>query len=255
MFNGIDLSHNNGAVDWQQVKAGGQVEFAILRAGFGWDNDKQVDKQFAANVEGCQRVGIPFGIYHYSYAANAEEARKEAQWLLKVIQGLKPEYPVFWDFERPEQIGGQGYKGLSLSVQMEMIEAWMEELEGAGYFAGLYSTASALQRLQTAYPDRLGKYLLWVAHVNVDKPLVQSGIWQYSWKGRIPGIQGEVDLNHAYQDFPTIIRGAGLNGWTRADEPPAEEQAPVEQPLPVVSISLEELEEMLRRQGIKNIIL
>ena len=76
-------------------------------------------------------------------------------------------------------------------------------------------SASPLQRLLRYAPDRIGRYDAWVAHVNAAKPSYSGayGIWQHSWKGSIPGISGDVDLDYAYRDYPTIIRRAGLNGW------------------------------------------
>ena len=113
---------------------------------------------------------------------------------------------------------------------MDMIDAWMEIVQGAGYFAALYSTGSAIKRLREAYPDRMVRYAVWVAHVGTDKPMTPGGIWQYSWHGKVDGIAGAVDLNYAYENYPAIIRGAKLNGWGAQDKPaeaPEEETATI----------------------------
>lgn len=219
MVKGIDVSKHQGKIDWAKVKASG-IQFAMIRTGYGWDNDSQIDACFKANVVGAEAAGLPYGLYHYSYAKCPSDAEKEARWLLRVIEGMQPAYPVVFDFEEAFQIGGRDSKGVmhigyALDQQMDIIEAFMHVLESAKYYAMLYMPAGALERLHKYAPDRLGKFDLWVAHIDVDKPSVSCpcGMWQYSWKGRIDGIAGDVDLNYAYKDYLACIRGAGLNGW------------------------------------------
>ena len=77
---GIDVSHHNGTIDWNKVKAAG-VQFAILRCGFGRKSPKQIDTQFERNYKECKRVGIPVGVYHYSYAQTVEDAKLEAEFM------------------------------------------------------------------------------------------------------------------------------------------------------------------------------
>lgn len=218
LFKGIDVSHYQGTIDWQKVKDSG-VQFALIRACFGWDNDAQIDKQFSANVSGCEAVGLPYGLWHYSYATCAADARLEAAFFLRVIKGCKPLFPVHFDFEEAFQVGGSKkgitYEGYSPEKQLQIIEAFLKEVEAAGYYGGIYMSASPLQRLLRYAPDRISRYDAWVAHVNAAKPSYSGayGVWQHSWKGSIPGISGDVDLDYAYRDYPTIIRRAGLNGW------------------------------------------
>ena len=82
---GIDVSQHNGVIDWDKVKASGKVDFAILRCGFGREHASQVDEQFERNYSECKRVGLPVGVYHYSYATSALDAEKEAEFCLKLI--------------------------------------------------------------------------------------------------------------------------------------------------------------------------
>ncbi len=93
---GIDVSYAQGNIDWAKVKASG-VAFAMIRACYGWDDDSQIDRYFRANVQGCEAVGLPYGLYHYSYAQTPEDAQKEAKFFLRVIDGCRPEYPVAFD--------------------------------------------------------------------------------------------------------------------------------------------------------------
>ena len=93
---GIDVSYAQGNIDWAKVKASG-VSFAMIRACYGWDDDSQIDRYFRANVQGCEAVGMPYGLYHYSYAQTPGDAEKEAKFFLRVIDGCRPEYPVVFD--------------------------------------------------------------------------------------------------------------------------------------------------------------
>lgn len=212
MLKGIDVSEFNGVIDWAAVKASGKVDFAIIRSGLGWtDGDLALrrDKQFEANIKGCEANGIPYGIYHYSYCLRPENARKEAQYVVRLIQaaGAKPLYPIWLDLEAEAQIplGKSALTGLALD--------WMDEFERAGYYTGIYSYRSFLENYLDM--DKLSEYDVWLAEVDVSKPKYSGeyGMWQYSWKGDVPGINGDVDLDCAYREYPEIIKAKGLNGW------------------------------------------
>jgi lysozyme len=211
VLKGIDVSHHNGVIDWERVKAA-DIDFAMLRACWGWDNDNQIDRQLQNNIRGCEAAGLPYGLYHYSYAKNPEEAKKEAAFFLRVIRDAKPLYPIAFDFEEKTQLA------LPLETQLSIIEAFLEVVEAAGYYGILYMSASSMEQLRRVSPQRMDKFDRWVAHVGVSKPAVSGnyGLWQYSWKGRVDGIQGDVDLDYAYKDYPALIRAAGLNGWGQA---------------------------------------
>lgn len=208
MDKGVDVSHHNGTIDWQKAKGTG-IGFAMLRACYGWDNDSQIDRQLRSNIQGCDGAGLPYGLYHYSYAKNTQEAEKEAAFFLRVIQGAKPLYPVAFDFEEKEQLA------LTAEEQLQIIEAFLEKVEAAGYYGMLYMSASPLEQLYRHAPGRISRFDCWVAHTGVSKPAFSGGygIWQYSWKGKVDGIGGDVDLNEAYKDYPAIIQAAGKNGW------------------------------------------
>ena len=232
----IDISTHQGQIDWAKVEA----DAVMIRACFGWDNDKQIDKQFVANVAGAVKHGIPYGLYHYSYATNAADARKEANFFLRVIEGLKPQYPVAFDFEDVTQLGGfdrngRYYKPLLLGTQLDIIDAFLSTVEAAGYFAMLYMSASPLMQLYRYAPERIKRYSIWVAHYGVDKPNFagEYGIWQYGVMGRwgtkgrdytipgqVSGVNANCDVNYGYKDYPAIIKAAGMNGWNKQNLPP-----------------------------------
>ena len=97
MLKGIDVSFAQGRIDWDKLK--GNIDFAILRCGFGNNQADQDDVQWARNVAECNRLGIPWGAYLYSYAESAADAGSEAAHVLRLIKGLKPAYPVYIDME------------------------------------------------------------------------------------------------------------------------------------------------------------
>ena len=215
---GIDVSVHNGNIDWGKVKADG-IEFAILRAGFG-RLEKQKDEKFEQNYAGAKAAGIPIGAYWYSYAMDEDEARLEADVFLKVIKGKRFEMPVYFDLEEKKQFD------LGKEKVSAIMRAFLERVESVGYFTGLYGSASSLTT-HTA-DDIKSHYTIWLAHwVNQTNYSGAYGIWQYSEKGKVDGISGNVDLDICYKDFPTIIKGKKLNGWGKAANPTPVEPEPI----------------------------
>lgn len=203
MLKGIDVSVHQGNIDWSKVK----VDFAILRAGYGdaINYPKQIDDMFERNYKGCKDNNIPCGVYWYSYAQSVEAAKQEAKACLKVIKGKKFEYPIFFDLEESSQFS----KGNCDSI----VKAFCGEIEKAGYFAGLYMSRSPLQTYISS--DVAKRYTLWIAEYNNKCNYSGSyGMWQYSSKGKVSGINGNVDLNYCYIDYPSVIKKAGLNGFS-----------------------------------------
>ena len=233
---GIDVSHYQGAIDWAKVKAAG-YEFGMIKATFGWDNDAQIDPKMMANIAGCEAVGLPYGFYHYSYAESPEDAAKEAAFFLRHIAPYKPTMPVAFDFEEPFQIGGTKngvtYPGYSLEKQLCIIEAFLGVIEKAGYFGMIYMSAYYLQKIYNYAPARVAKFAAWVAqYASACTYTGKVGIWQhgvigsygtkgkdYTIDGTVPGVGANCDVNVCYVDYPSIIKGAGLNGWSKTDEP------------------------------------
>ena len=207
MYKGIDVSEHQGIIKWDNVKA----DFAILRAGYG-KVISQKDKQFENNYAGAKKAGIPVGAYWYSYAMTPEEARKEADVFLEVIKGKQFDYPVFYDVEEKKQFN------LGKDKVSAIIRAFLEEVESAGYWVGLYMSASPLSDCVTS--GIKNKYAVWVANVGVSKPSYAGayGMWQYSWKGSISGISGDVDLDYCYVDYPAKIKERGLNGYGKQQD-------------------------------------
>lgn len=212
---GIDVSRHNEAIDWTKVKASGKADFAVLRAGYG-KLLSQKDSRFEEYYAGCRAQGIPVGAYWYSYAMTAAEARQEAEVFLKVIAGKKFEYPVYFDLEEKKQLA------LGKAKCSAIAEAFLETVEKAGYFVGLYMSKSPLE---TYITDEIrNRYAVWVAHYGVSQTSYsgQYGMWQKSDTGSVSGIAGHVDLDECYLDYPALIQAAGLNGFPKSVEKPVE---------------------------------
>lgn len=204
---GIDVSKHQGVINWEKVKESEQVEFAILRAGFGKESS-QIDVQFERNYSECKRLGIPCGAYWYSYAQTAAEAKQEAAVCLSVLAGKQFEYPIAFDIEEK----------VSLQNADALCQAFCSALEAAGYYAAIYTFKSALE---SQIGDGVkSRYDVFLSHVDVSKSSYAGnyGLWQYSWKGSISGIVGDVDLDYAYKDYPTIIIQSSLNGFKQMQD-------------------------------------
>ena len=137
MTQGIDVSKHNGKVDWPTAKAAG-LNFAMIRCGFGSDIKSQDDQQWERNVKECDRLGIPWGAYLYSYALNANDAKSELQHVLRLLKGKQPTYPVVIDMEDAD-----GYKvnhgGIpSKSTNTAIIKTFCDGIKAAGYKPGYY---------------------------------------------------------------------------------------------------------------------
>lgn len=199
-INGIDVSQWQYKIDWQAVKNSGQVDFAIIKAGWGKMPD-QVDPYFKTNIEQAQAVGMDVGIYWFSYAMSVEEAKQEALVCLETIKDYSFNYPIYYDFEYYKALNT-----LSPATLSEMIEVFCTTLQEHGYYTGIYASGSDLQ--YRIYRHVLEKYPVWVAEY--DTPTLTwydgpHGIWQYSPRGRIDGISTDVDLNYCYVDYPKIV--------------------------------------------------
>ena len=216
---GIDVSYAQGVIDWEKVKASGLVDFAILRAGYGKETS-QIDDQFSRNYTACKQLGIPVGAYWYSYATTAAEAEQEANVCLQTIQGKQFEYPVAFDIEEAR----------SLPQADALSTTFCTALENAGYYTAIYTFKSALEsNFSAAVKNR---YDIFLSHIGVQQTDYAGsyGLWQYSWTGCIPGISGDVDLDYAYKDYPTMIQKAGLNGFTKTTQPNEPEPEPTPEP-------------------------
>lgn len=204
-FKGIDVSHHNGEINWESVR-NSEIEFAIIRTGYGMEIPNQKDKEFEHNYSECKRLGIPVGAYHYSYAKSVEAAKKELEFFLKIVSGKQFEYPMFFDIE------DVSLNSLDKQTLTDIVIEFCGGLREAGYYAGLYSNPNWLCNMLDF--KRLKGFDLWLAKwgSKSDQGFEES-MWQYSSRGRINGIAGDVDLDISYKNYPEIIKALGLNGF------------------------------------------
>lgn len=198
LIKGVDVSQHNGAIDWGRTKR--QIDFAMLRAGFGKGN---IDKTFHANARACTTNGIPFGVYWFSYATTEEEAKAEADYCLKAVKGYSLSYPIAFDYEYDsDKYAKKQGKTLSKKKKALLAKAFCERIESGGYYAMIYSN---LDYYKEGFESITPRFDLWYANWGVKSPDIKCGIWQASDKGIIAGINGLVDINFAYKNYPKII--------------------------------------------------
>ncbi len=187
----IDVSEYQGVIDWEKVKA--QIDGVIIRCGYGMDNPKRDDACFRRNADECTRLGIPFGVYLYSYADSTEEIKSEAAHVLRLIQGYSLSYPVYLDLEEASvRQGATDRTGIFGDI-----------IENAGYTCGVYANTSWWNN----YLKGLDRFTKWVAQYYKECQYKGSRLdmWQYTANGKIDGIKGSVDISHCYRDFPAEI--------------------------------------------------
>lgn len=194
---GIDVSKWNGEIDWDKVRNAG-VEFAIVRAGYRGSVTGSLveDPFFAANMKGAAASGVQTGVYFFTQAVNEVEAVEEASAVIALVREYKLDFPIFID---TEGAGGNGRAdGLDVETRTLVCEAFCRTIENAGYEAGVYASRNWYNnRLQT---DRLDNdYSIWLAEYR-SVPLYQGyyQMWQYTSKGKVDGISGNVDMNLKY---------------------------------------------------------
>ena len=202
MSKGIDVSAHQGNINWDAVKASG-IDFAIIRISYGQNS---VDSKAIRNIEECIRVGMPFGVYTYSYALNINNAINEANLVIKTLAPYKDKvkFPVIIDMEDAD-----GYKrkyGMpSNDVLVSICEKECLMFEEAGYYAAIYASKSWFDtKLNSSRLNRFDKWIAWWNKgASFDKNIY--GLWQYTSTGSVNGISGNVDMNEAYKDYPSII--------------------------------------------------
>ena len=193
---GIDVSEHQGRIDWNAVKASG-IDFAILRVGFGapsWGG--RVDYQFNRNISECERLGIPYGVYIYSYAFDNQQAADEASMVINCLSGHNPRLPVYYDLEDNSIIANGRQTGIASRAQV-----FCNRISAAGYEPGIYANLNWFNNILTDSVFKSSSWDHWIAQYNSQCDYTGNySFWQYKSNGKAPGINGNVDMNYAYVD-------------------------------------------------------
>lgn len=188
---GIDVSHHQGKIDWQSVKNSGEIDYVMIRCGYGMNQTDQDDEYWEYNTSECERLGIPYGVYLYSYATGTANAKSEAQHVIRLLKNKKPTYPIYYDMEDEKTLGK-----LTPAQMGQAASTFLSTLESAGYTnVGIYANKEWFTKYLTA--SVFHQYPKWIAQYN-DKCDYGGSyhMWQYTSTGAIDGIQGNVDLNY-----------------------------------------------------------
>ena len=164
---GIDISHHQGEIDFNKLK--GNIDFAMVRTSYGSFYE---DRKYKRNIKGLESIGVPYGLYHFSYATNIESSNRT--------------------------------QSVNNNMLVDITDTICSMIESAGYYVMIYANLDYLNgKLNSSKLDRYDKWLAqWTKSPTYNKSF---GIWQYSSKGSLPGINGNVDLNISYKDYPSII--------------------------------------------------
>lgn len=204
-YMGIDVSVYQGEIDWKKVKEAG-IDFVIIRCGFrgyvsGTVNE---DANFKANLKGAKNADLKVGIYFFSQALNVEEALEEAEFCLRLVEGYDLEYPIIYDWE--VVIDKDGDTPRTAYIQPDVLTnnalVFAERVRLEGYTPAIYANKkTAIWKYDLSRLDGID---IWLAEYS-DSPtyFYDFAMWQYSSKGKVPGISGNVDMNISFKDFST----------------------------------------------------
>lgn len=190
---GIDVSQWQGDINWNKVKNAG-AEFAMIRMGYqkGYDGENVIDPYFIKNITGAKEAGVKVGIYYYSYAKTAEEAKSQAEWVASNLKNYKIDLPVSFDWE-----SWSSFVTCNMSFHdiNKVAHTYCKTLKEHGYQTSLYSSKNYLEKIW--YPEEFDN--IWLAHYT-SKTNYEGNyhMWQFCNTGKIDGINGDVDIDVLY---------------------------------------------------------
>ena len=197
---GVDVSVHQDNIDWTKVKESG-IDFAMVRLGYrGYGTgEAQLDENYAENIQGARDAGLDAGVYFFSQAITAEEAVEEANLVIESLDGLDVNYPVVYDWEIIYDDTART-DNISVDVLTDCCVAFCETIKNAGYTPMIYQNKrTSIFKLDL---NRLNDYDFWLAEYNTEPTYYYDfDMWQYTSTGRVPGIEGDVDLNISFKDY------------------------------------------------------
>lgn len=192
---GVDVSNHNGNIDWSAVK--NKVDFVIIRAGYGANH---IDACAIQNAKGCIQNHIPFGLYWFSYALSVEDAIKEADYVCDFADSYTPVYPIAydWEYDSDNYARSSGIK-MTNTLRKQMATAFLNRVHERGYHPMLYTNADYIE--YKGFNNIPVVHFTWLASWTATRPTrYKHDIWQYSAKGKVDGINTDVDMNYCYLD-------------------------------------------------------
>lgn len=192
---GIDVSAHQGAIDWEKVAASG-VDFAMIRLAYrGYGTGKIANDIYAQdNLEGAAEAGLKLGIYFFSQATSVEEAIEEANYVLRKMGGHDVTMPVVFDWEHVGVDDARTNDIYDKRLLTDCALAFLQTIEEAGYWPMIYFNTSQSRNL--FYLDELEEYDFWLAlYSNRMTFPYKVKMWQYTCTGKVPGVQGDCDIN------------------------------------------------------------
>ena len=218
-YQGPDISTHNGNVDIKRVRDAGYKRVGI-RAGFGKNN---TDQKYSRNALACVNIGVPVILYWFSYAYTIDMAVKEAEYAVEHAKKYWDKCPIAFDLEY-DSIRYARTKGVNIDKDLatKMAVAFMRRVRELGYIPVIYSNKDYLKNyfnLPYIY-NAIGKTYLWYARYAsaiTTEERNKADIWQFTSKGTIPGINGNVDINEFYTDFETVAKEPEENSLCNID--------------------------------------
>ena len=198
----MDVSRWQGSIDWDAVKRSGKIDGVMLRVLGSKGGKPYVDPAFERNYAACTARGIPVGGYYYTCAVTPQQTAAELAALRAALEGKTFQYPLAIDVE------SAGLRVLAPEALAARVAEAAAQLEAWNLYAMVYTYTNFADTALAM--DALTAYDLWLADYRGKCPTRPHGMWQYTSKGRVAGIDGPVDLSHAYKDYAGIISKKGL---------------------------------------------
>ena len=206
MYIGIDVSEFQGNIDFKKVKNSG-CDFVIVRSGY---DEYYVDPYFEQNVNNAKSNGLHVGVYWFMYFTNEKEAEEHADIFIKLLEKFKGkiDYPVALDVEEDtyRYMKQMGVNPTPKTIT-NLVKIFCKRVEKAGYYVMIYSNLNGFNN----YMNDVSEFDTWLAQYDGKKPYRTCGIWQHTSTGSVNGVNGDVDMNVSYVDYPTLLRNTNLN--------------------------------------------
>lgn len=209
---GMDISVFQGDISWSKVTG---IDFVIIRAGYGSNN---IDSKAIQNIKGCTNRKIPFGLYWFSYALSVSDATKEANYVCDIADKYKLTFPVIaydWEYDSDSYAAKCGVS-MTNDMRYQFAAAFLKRVKQRGYTPLIYVNYDYLNK---GFKKLLDEYDVWFAYPSGStKPDVKGiTVWQYSWKGNVPGINADVDMNYCYKEYKAGGTSSSTNTSTASN--------------------------------------